>query len=135
MPAIFIVIVNRSRALKGMSNMLLTFYALVFGCIVFFVRADFQELLQISDWKAWSYLLGLAIFPTLVSTLTLAVATKRIGATQASVLGFCEPLTAVGIGVLVFGESLNIYIILGLFLTIFAIVFMTVSESKTKKLV
>lgn len=65
----------------------------------------------------------LAVFPTLISTLTLAMATKRIGATQASVLG-----------VFVFGETINIYIITGLVLTISAIIFMTLSETKTQKM-
>ncbi|MBO5754194.1 MAG: DMT family transporter [Proteobacteria bacterium] len=130
--AFFIIIVNRSRALKGMSNILLTFYALLFGGIVFLLRADFQDFLKITDLKVGLCLLGLTLLPTLVSTITLAAATKRIGATQACVLGVFEPITAIGIGVLLFKEPLNFSIILGLFLTMFAIIFMAISESKAK---
>ena len=73
---------------------------------------------------AWLSLVGLAIFPTVVSTATLAIATRNIGATKASVMGVFEPVTAILIGTVVFGEALTTNIVVGILLSIAAIVFM-----------
>lgn len=53
----------------------------------------------------WLNLVGLALLPTIVSTASLAVATRNIGATKASVLRVFEPITAILVGTLVFGEA------------------------------
>lgn len=79
---------------------------------------------------AWLNLVGLAILPTVVSTATLAIATRNIGATKASVLGVFEPVTAILIGTVVFGEALTTNIIFGILLSIAAITFMI---AKTKR--
>ena len=79
---------------------------------------------------AWLNLIGLAILPTIVSTATLAIATRNIGATKASVLGVFEPVTAILIGTVVFGEPLTTNIIVGILLSVAAITFMI---AKTKR--
>ena len=75
---------------------------------------------------AWANLLGLAILPTIVSTASLAVATRNIGATKASVLGVFEPITAILVGTLVFGEELTPNIIAGILISIVAVSFMII---------
>lgn len=79
---------------------------------------------------AWLNLVGLAILPTIVSTATLAVATRNIGATKASVLGVFEPITAILIGAFVFGEPITTNIIVGILISIAAVIFMI---AKTKR--
>ena len=131
--ALFIVIINRSKIIKDISNTLLTFYALSVGAIIFMGK------IMISDTgitnglignMAWLNLIGLAILPTIVSTATLAIATRNIGATKASVLGVFEPVTAILIGTVVFGEPLTTNIIVGILLSVAAITFMI---AKTKR--
>ena len=73
---------------------------------------------------AWMNLVGLAVFPTIVSTATLAIATRNIGATKASVLGVFEPITAILVGTLVFGEALTTNIVIGILISIVAVTFM-----------
>ena len=73
---------------------------------------------------AWTNLLGLAILPTIVSTATLAIATRNIGATKASVLGVFEPITAILVGTLVFEEALTSNIITGILISVVAVTFM-----------
>ena len=73
---------------------------------------------------AWINLIGLAILPTIVSTATLAIATRNIGATKASVLGVFEPITAILVGTLIFGEALTTNIIAGILISIAAVTFM-----------
>ena len=76
-------------------------------------------------------LVGLAIFPTLVSLLTLAMATRIIGATTTSVLGVFEPVTAIAVGTIFFGESLTLNIIVGVIITLIAVTFMVVTGKKS----
>lgn len=125
--ALFIVIINRSKVIHTISNSLLTFYALSVGAVVFLGKiaaADITITAGIAGSTAWLSLVGLAIFPTVVSTATLAVATRNIGATKASVLGVFEPVTAILIGTVVFGEALTANVIVGILLSIAAITFM-----------
>lgn len=125
--ALFIVIINRSKAIHSISNSLLTFYALTVGAIVFLGKiavSDTAITTGIEGCTAWLSLVGLAIFPTVVSTATLAIATRNIGATKASVMGVFEPVTAILIGTVVFGEALTTNIVVGILLSIAAIVFM-----------
>ena len=125
--ALFIVIINRSKAISSIPNSLLTFYALSVGTVFFLTRCGLSgaELLTGLDrGMAWANLLGLAILPTIVSTASLAIATRNIGATKASVLGVFEPITAILVGTLVFGEELTPNIIAGILISIVAVSFM-----------
>ena len=130
--ALFIVIINRSKIIKDISNTLLTFYALSVGAIIFMGKimiSDTGITNGLTGNMAWLNLIGLAILPTIVSTATLAIATRNIGATKASVLGVFEPVTAILIGTVVFGEPLTTNIIVGILLSVAAITFII---AKTK---
>ena len=125
--ALFIVIINKSKAISSIPNSLLTFYALLVGTVVFFTRCSFsgeQIMTGLDGGMAWVNLTGLAILPTIVSTASLAVATRNIGATKASVLGVFEPITAILVGTVVFGEALTANIIAGILISIVAVTFM-----------
>ena len=125
--ALFIVIINRSKAIASISNSLLTFYALVVGTVVFFIRCSLsgaEIMTGLDGGMAWVNLIGLAVLPTIVSTATLAIATRNIGATKASVLGVFEPITAILVGTLVFGEALTTNIVAGILISIVAVTFM-----------
>lgn len=131
--ALFIVIINRSKIISNISNSLLTFYALTVGAIIFLGKitlSDIHITTGLTGNMVWLNLVGLAILPTVVSTATLAIATRNIGATKASVLGVFEPVTAILIGTVVFGEALTTNIIVGILLSITAITFMI---AKTKR--
>lgn len=125
--ALFIVIINRSKAIAEISNTLLTFYALTVGAVVFLGMSLFSDTTitaGIEGGSAWLNLVGLALLPTIVSTATLAIATRNIGATKASVLGVFEPITAILVGTMMFGEPLTTNIIVGICIAIVAVTFM-----------
>lgn len=125
--ALFIVIINRSKVIGDISNSLLTFYALSVGTIVFLGKialSDTGVMTGLTGHMAWLNLVGLAVLPTIVSTATLAIATRNIGATKASVLGVFEPVTAILVGTLVFGEALTMNIVVGILISMVAITFM-----------
>ena len=125
--ALFIVIINRSKAIAQISNTLLTFYSLTVGAMVFLGKISFSHTpisAGITTSGDWLNLVGLALLPTIVSTATLAIATRNIGATKASVLGVFEPITAILVGTLMFGEPLTTNILLGIGIAIVAVTFM-----------
>lgn len=125
--ALFIVIINRSKAIATISNTLLTFYSLTVGAILFWGKISFSDTpisAGITTGGDWLNLVGLALLPTIISTATLAIASRNIGATKASVLGVFEPITAILIGTLMFGEPLTTNIILGIGIAIVSVTFM-----------
>lgn len=125
--AMFIVIINRSKTIHNISNTLLTFYVLLIGAVVFSVRlvsADTPIFQGLTGPNAWLLLVGLAVLPTIVSTASLAIATRNIGATKASVMGVFEPITAILIGTIMFHEPLTLNIVLGIVVAVAAVVFM-----------
>jgi drug/metabolite transporter (DMT)-like permease len=131
--ALFIVIINRSKVIADISNSLLTFYSLLTGAVIFLgkiLTEDTGITTGIEGIAAWGNLIGLAILPTVVSTATLAVSTRNIGATKASVLGVFEPITAILVGTLVFGEALTANIVVGILIAIVAVTFMIVSTKR-----
>ena len=125
--ALFIVIINKSKVISSIPNSLLTFYALLTGTFFFIGRCLFSGAdltAGLDGGMAWCNLIGLAVLPTIVSTASLAVATRNIGATKASVLGVFEPITAILVGTMVFGEALTPNIIAGILISIVAVTFM-----------
>lgn len=125
--AFFIVIINRSKTIANISNSLLTFYALAVGACIFAAKILLSHtpiMTGIETPLAWCNLLGLALLPTIVSTATLAIATRNIGATKASILGVFEPITAILVGTLIFDEPLTTNIIVGILISMIAVTFM-----------
>ena len=119
--AIYIVGVNRS-SLREFSTVKLTFYALLFGILIYVVRLDFcTELQPIPEPIYYINAVSLALFPTIVSLVTMAQAIHYIGSTPTAILGALEPVTALFIGVLVFDERLTPRIAFGVFLILVAV--------------
>lgn len=127
--AIYMVAVNKSR-LSRLSTLKLSFYSLLFGIIVFVI-----QLKGLTDLKplpptisAWGNLLGISIFPTVVSLIAMTVAIHCIGSVPVSILGALEPVTAIVVGVSVLGESLTTMSIAGVVLIITAVTMLAVSR-------
>lgn len=133
--AIYIVAVNRPR-LKNIATLTVTFYVLVFGLSLFFVRADFGQSLILPDsWYHWGNILALALLPTAISFLCTTWAIQLIGSTPTAILGALEPLTAIFFGVLVFDETLTPRIGLGIFLILLAVTLIIAGSNITPYLV
>lgn len=132
--AIYIVGVNHS-VLKTMSGLKLTFYAILFGMSIYVVRLrgcmDLQPLVETSQWVN---AVGLALFPTLLSLVTITKAIHHIGATPAAILGALEPVTALFVGVMVFGEHLTGGNVVGILLILSAVTLIVVGHKGWMKL-
>ena len=131
--AIYIVGVNRS-SLKDMPIAKLSFYVLLFGLSVYVVRLQFcTELQVIPTPMLWINAVSLAVFPTVISLVTMTKAIHYIGSTPTAILGALEPVTALFFGVLVFGEQLTPRIILGILMVITAVTLIIGGKSLLKK--
>ena len=131
--ALYLIVVNRSRRLRTVTSLVLTFYALLIGSVVFLIHSAIsggEFMAGLDGWFCWMNLICLAVFPTLVSLLTLAMATRIIGPTKTSVLGVFEPVTAIAVGTIFFGESLTLNVIIGVLITLVAVTFMVVTGRK-----
>ena len=127
--AVYIVGVNRS-SLKNLSTEKLTFYSLLFGSLVYVVRlrgcADLQA---IPSPLMWVNAVSLALFPTIVSLVTMAGAIGRIGSTPTAILGALEPVSALFFGVVVFGEQFTLRIGVGVSLILVAVTLIIAGKS------
>lgn len=119
--AAYIVGVMRSSA-SSIDSLVLTFYVLVIGAGLFFIYAVSTTGIEyVHRWSDWRDLIMLALVCTVLSDYTLILAIKRIGSTLTSILGSMEPLTAVVVGVLYFGEQFDSSSVAGLILIITAV--------------
>lgn len=131
--AVYLVIVNRSQRIKHISEHLLTFYGLVVGAVAFLTYLLINGT-PVTEGIDTTYdalnLVGLAVFPTMIAMLTIALSTRLIGPTKTSVLGAFEPVTAILVGTIIFAEPLTPNIIAGIIICIAAVLFMIITERK-----
>lgn len=108
MYAIYIVATKQDKALANVSSLKLSFYSILFGSFVFilpplFTGTDGTPFLLTTS-KQWLSAISLGLFPTLISVTLLAYAIRYVGPTITALLGAFEPIAAVLIGILLFGE-------------------------------
>ena len=128
--ALYIVGVRHIKAIKRLKSDKLNFYIMSIGLIVYVCNLRFCADLQTLPTPAlWGCAILLALIPTIVSLETLTLSIKLIGSTRTAVLGALEPLTAIAIGVLLFGESLTWRVLLG-FVLIVAGVLLIIARGK-----
>lgn len=129
--AFYIVGVKNIKSIKSMNSAKLSFYVMLFGLLIYVVNLKFCTNLQgLNTITAWFFVIGLAIFPTIISLETIGVAIKLIGSTNTAILGALEPLTAIFFGILFFNESLTLRISIGVILILFG-VFLIISRNMT----
>ena len=126
--ALYIVGVKNIRIIKNIESSKLSFYVMLFGLFVYVVNLKFCMQLQIlHNPVSWFLVIGLALFPTIISLETLTVSIKLIGSTNTAILGALEPLTAIFFGILFFNEQLTLRISIGVILILFG-VFLIISK-------
>lgn len=120
--ACYIVAVNKSRV-RDMHSRKLAFYVFVFTTLIFAVKNAVGDGVQpLPDAVSAVNVVLLAVAPTVISNITLLVAVRCIGGTLTSILGALEPVTAVCIGAVVFGEAFTVSEAVGIALILAAVV-------------
>ena len=120
--AVYIVIVNQSEI--RMSIVKLTFYVLLICAMCLFAysftSSDLHLMLPPSP-RAWFFACWLGLVPTVLSLLFMTIAVHEVGATPTAIMGALEPLTAVAIGVMMFGEAFTFRLCVGIVLILAAV--------------
>lgn len=119
--AIYIVVVNKSSL--RISSVKLTFYVLLFGLFTIYgyTLAMGETVQLLVTPKQWLYATQLALMPTVLSLVLMVIAVHDIGSTPTAIMGAIEPITAVAIGVIVFGENFTPRLAIGIVLILTAV--------------
>ena len=127
--AVYIVVVNQSSI--RMSSFKVTFYAMLV-CEITLILYSFTSpelyLHALPSARAWAFAVWLSVVPTILSLVFMTVAVHHVGATPTAILGALEPLTAVAIGVVVFGEMLTPRLIVGIIFILFAVMLVVLGK-------
>lgn len=128
--ALYIVILNKSSL--RMSAVKLTFYVLLFGLVVIYLSSLTGmggSIGMLTTPSQWGHAFLLALFPTVISLLLMVVAVHEIGSTPTAVMGALEPITAVAIGVLIFGEAFTPRLATGIVLVLIAVILIVLGKA------
>lgn len=127
--AVYIVVVNKSPL--RMSSMKLTFYVLFFGMLTVLTNSFITSLhiQMLTTPRMWSCAFMLALLPTVFSLVLMTISVHETGSTPTAVMGALEPLTAVVIGVAVFGEQLTPRLAAGIVLILTAVIMIIAGKS------
>lgn len=131
--AAYYILMKRTRADKIEVVKFTTWIMIM--CAVYFIIGGMivnGGITLVHDGKLWLYILGLALWSTMISNFTGVKAVRRIGPTLTSILGALQPLTAVILGVLFLDEHLGFKSIAGIVLILTAVL-MVVTHQNMKK--
>lgn len=129
--AIYIVVVNKADLKMG--SVKLTFYVMIFCLLSLLLYSitlgsGLPPVLSTASAWGWAFMLGLV--PSVLSLVLMAMAVKIVGSTPTAIMGGLEPLTAVMIGVCVFGETLTTRLVLGIILVLASVIVLAVKKKQ-----
>ena len=107
-----------------MSSFKINFYVLIccaMGALLYSLLCG-EPITLPHSFTGWFYVGWLAIVPAIMALVLLVYAARYAGSTTTAILGALEPLTAVLIGVVVFGEIFTVQLGVGIVLILGAVV-------------
>lgn len=127
--AVFLVMTNVNKTVKGIPTLTLLFYELLFGSLLYLVLIPAGYGLTLpAEPLMWGNLLALAVLPTVVSLSCTTVAIQCIGPTPTAIFGALEPLTAVALSVTVLNQTITADELTGGLLIVIATSLVVVSD-------
>lgn len=133
--AVYIVVVNKSTL--RLSSIKLTFYVLFIGMFVILALTALmgEHVQMLTTPRQWFYALQLAVMPTVLSLVLMVIAVHDIGSTPTAIMGALEPLTAVAIGVLCFGEVFTPRLAVGITMILIAVLLIVMGKELSQTMV
>ena len=128
--ALYIVVVNRSQL--PMSSFKINFYVLFYCALgmVLYSLLSRETLTLPHGFTSWFFVGWLAIVPAIMALVLMVYAAKWVGSTTTAILGALEPLTAVLIGIFVFGEKFTLTLAFGIVLILAAVTIIVIKPQK-----
>lgn len=129
--AAYYILMKQVRADK-IEVVKLTTWIMMLSAIYFIICAFVFEgkLTMVTGGGNWMYILGLALWSTMISNFTGVKAVRRIGPTLTSILGALQPVTAVILGVVFLHEHLYLKSIIGISLILVAVSIVVMHQKK-----
>ena len=128
--SVYIIVINRSNL--AMSSFKINFFVTAYcilGVLIFSLIVG-RGIEFPSTPRAWFFVGWLSIVPTIFALVLLVKAAKLVGSTPTAIMGALEPLTAVLIGIFVFGESFSTRLALGIVLILSAVIIIASAKKK-----
>lgn len=114
--ALYLVYINRGP-MRHLASSAVTFYIMLVGFLFLLGNSALHGQLHLPQHThSWLNILGLGLFPTLISLWCTSRAISLVGSTQTAIFGAMEPLTAVVLGILLLGEQLTLMPAIGMLL-------------------
>ncbi len=132
--ALYIIIINKTEI--DISALKMTFYVSVISIFMVYAHSlidQNQEIQWLTTPAMWGYALFMGLVPTVLALVLMTVAIRDIGSTPTAVMGALEPVSAVMIGVLMFGEAFTIQILLGILLIIASVLVIIFAKNQKEK--
>ena len=127
--ALYIVAINRTKII--ISNNKLTFYLVFFSVVItaiYMAVSPNSAIMMPHLPEQYLYIALLAIVPTIISLLLMNISIAAIGSTATAVLGAMEPVTAVALSVIIFGEHLSFNLLCGIALILLGVMIVIVGQ-------
>lgn len=128
--ALYIIVVDKCPL--QMSSFKINFYVLLYcalGMLVFALVSG-QPLLLPPTPRAWFFVGWLAVVPAIMALVMMVYAAKYLGSTPTAILGALEPLTAVLIGVFLFGELFSMRLLFGIVLILASVTLVVLAKAR-----
>ncbi|MBP5206234.1 MAG: DMT family transporter [Bacteroidales bacterium] len=128
--AVYIIVMNRARL--AMSSFKINFYVLIYCTLGnMLVSLCSGHGLQVpSNAISWFYVGWLAVVPAILALVMMVYAAKYIGSTPTAIMGALEPLTAVLIGIFLFGEAFTVCLAFGILLIFSAVILIALYSNR-----
>ena len=128
--AVYIIVMNRARL--AMSSFKINFYVLIYCTLGnMLVSLCSGHGLQVpSNASSWFYVGWLAVVPAILALVMMVYAAKYIGSTPTAIMGALEPLTAVLIGIFLFGEVFTVRLAFGILLIFSAVILIALYSNR-----
>jgi len=110
-------------ALKKYSPLTVIIYTFVFASIAALPFSGLWQIIEVFSVRSiWFYILGLGLFPTALALFLYTTGLKYVESSKAAIIATFEPVVATLLGIVVYGDRLNVWQILGMALVIAAII-------------
>lgn len=124
-----------NRASLPMSSFKINFYVLIYCALgnlaVALLHGDGFQIP--ATFYSWMHVAWLAIVPAILALVMMVYAAKYIGSTPTAIMGALEPLTAVLIGIFLFGELFSLRLAIGILFIFSAVIIIALQSNKKKQ--
>lgn len=128
--ALYIIVVDKFPL--RMSSFKINFYVILYCAMGMLLYAFFsgQSIMLPPTPRAWFFVGWLAVVPAIMALVMMVYAAKYLGSTPTAILGALEPLTAVLIGVFLFGDDFTLRLLIGIVLILSSVTLVVLAKAR-----